>query len=209
MTGGFLASKGERFGSELPTQRGASDRSLAELQAALQDFDRGAYPPVLNQALDTAERNLRELSATRGSVSSQGISGAEAIGYYTRTIASLLSVGRQGMLLSDDRSITRLATAYSNFSHAKERAGIERALLNIVFGANRFNTDLLARFLANAAGQNVYLHEFEVAASDEQKQFYGRTVTGPEVAEADRMKQIAMEGIDGRDLGVAPIAGSR
>ena len=202
MTGGFLGSKGERFASELPTQRSAADEKLAVLTAALQEFERDAYPPVLHRALDAAERNLRDLGATRNAVSSLGITGAEAIGYYTRTIGSLLAVGRQGMLLSDDRDITRLATAYSNFSHAKEKAGIERALLNIVFGANRFSTDLLSRFLANAAGQNVYLHEFEVAAADEQKQYYRQKVTGREVTEAERMKQVAMEGLDGRPLGV-------
>jgi methyl-accepting chemotaxis protein len=202
MTGGFLGSKGERFASELPAQRNASDQRLAELQAALQAFDRGAYPPVLNRALDAAERNLRDLDATRVPSAAWGSVARKPLGYYTRTIGSLLAVGRQGMLLSDDREVTRLATAYSNFSHAKERAGIERALLNIVFGANRFSTDLLARFLANAAGQNVYLHEFEVAAGDEQKQFYRQKVTGREVAEAERMKQLAMEGLDGRPLGV-------
>ncbi|MFZ5620024.1 MAG: methyl-accepting chemotaxis protein [Pseudomonadota bacterium] len=202
MTGGFLGSKGQRFAAELPAQRAETDRRLAALKTALQGFDRSAYPAVLGHALDETQRNLGELGSIRGAVGSQSISGADATGYYSRTIGSLLAVGRQGMLLSDDREVTRLAAAYSNLSHAKEHVGIERALLNVVFATDRFGTEMVARFLANAAAEDVYFREFAVAASDAQMTFFRQKLTGRAVEEADRMKKVAMQGIDGRSLGV-------
>ncbi|OOG24241.1 hypothetical protein B1C78_09145 [Thioalkalivibrio denitrificans] len=202
MTGGFLASRGERFASELPAQRTQSDRMLGELNTTLQAFDRSGQSADLIQALNAAERDLRELDSTRGAISNHSIAGADALGYYTRTIASLLSVGRQAMLLSDDREVTRLATAYSNLSHAKERAGIERAVLNVVFGAGSFTPEMVERFLSNAAAQATYFHEFEVAAGEQQMQFFRQTVSGREVEASERMVRTAVEGIDGRPLNV-------
>ncbi len=202
MTGGFIGSKGQRFATELPAQRAESDRRLVAIKEALGDFDRAAYPEVLGQALDETQRQLRELGSIRSAVSSESISGTDATGYYTRTIDSLLAIGRQGMLLSDDREVTRLAAAYSNLSHAKERVGIERALLNVVFAADRFTADMVTRFLSNAAGQDVYFKEFEVAANAGQMAFFRQKVAGHAVEEVDRMKKVALEGFDGRSLGM-------
>ncbi len=202
MTGGFLGSKGQRYATELPAQRAESDRRLTALKEALQGFDRTAYPAVLGQALDEAQRHLGDLGSIRGAVGSQSISGTDATGYYTRTIGSLLATGRQGMLLSDDHEVTRLAASYSNLSHAKEYVGIERALLNVVFATDRFSTDMVARFLSNAAAADMYFKEFETAANDGQLAFFRQKVAGHAVEEADRMKKAALEGIDGRSLGV-------
>ena len=46
------------------------------------------------------------------------------------------------------------------------------------------------------------MHEFEATAEPRQFELYKKTVTGREVEESARMKQIAFDGNDGRKLGV-------
>ena len=43
MTAGFLGSSGKQFQVELPAQRSATDRKVAELRGFLQGFDAAAY----------------------------------------------------------------------------------------------------------------------------------------------------------------------
>ena len=202
MTGGFLGSKGQKFANELPVQRKETDKRITALTDVLKGFDKAAYGAALSGALDEAARSLDGLTAKREAVSAQGIAGAEAIAYYTRTIGLMLAIPRMATLMSDDSQVTQRATTYANLLFAKERVGIERALLTNAFAADKLNTELLSRFLTNASAQDVYLHEFEATATPEQMQFYKQKVAGREVDEAARMKRIAMEGIDGRKLGV-------
>ncbi|HUX89146.1 MAG TPA: methyl-accepting chemotaxis protein [Gallionellaceae bacterium] len=202
MTGGFLGSKGEKFKNELPEQRKESDQRLATLQEELRDLDRSAYPAEVIQALDKALNAIKDLPGIRESVSRLDISGTRAIGYYTDTIELLLGVGRQAKMLASNESLARLLVSYSNFSFAKERVGVGRALLSNVFTADKFNAESLASFLKNASAQDVYMHEFEVTAYPTQLDMYRQTVVGHDVDEAARMKQIALAGIDGRALGV-------
>ncbi len=202
MTGGFLGSKGRIFAAELPAQRQEVDKRLAELKEALKGFDKSQYDSALAKALETSMGQLDGLPAKRDAVSGFNIAGAEAIGYYTRTIGAMLLVARQAMLLSNDSRLTQLAASYSNLSHAKERTGVERAVLTNVFAAGKFNLELLARFLTNASAQDVYLHEFQATASAPQREFYKQKLVGQAVEETARMKKIALDGADGRKLGV-------
>jgi methyl-accepting chemotaxis protein len=202
MTGAFLGSKGEKFKNELPEQRKETDKRLLALQEMLRVLDRSAYPAEVMQALDKALNAVKGLPGMRDEVSQLDIGVSKAIGYYTDTIELLLGVGRQAKMLASNERLARLFVSYSNFSFAKERVGVGRALLSNVFAADKFNTESLARFLKNASAQDVYMHEFEVTAYSNQVDLYKRTVVGHEVDEAARMKQIALAGIDGRALGV-------
>ena len=202
MTGGFLGSKGQKFAAELPAQRKEADKRLAELKETLKGFDKSHHDSALVRTLDEAMRYLDDLNAKRDAVSGFSIAGAEALGYYTRTVGAMLLIARQTMLHTDDSRLTRLAASYSNLSHVKERAGIERAVLTNVFAAGKFNPDLLARFLTNDAAQDVYLLEFQATASAPQQEFYKQKLAGHATEETARMKKIALEGVDGRKLGV-------
>ena len=202
MTGGFLGSKGEKFRNELPGQRKDADQRLAALQEALRGLDRSGYPAEVIQALDKAMNAVKELPGVRGGVDRLDIAGPKAIGYYTDTIELLLGVGRQAKTLASDEKLARLSVTYSNFSFAKERVGVERAVLTNVFAADKFSPELLARFLRNASALDIYMHEFEATAEPRQFELYKKTVTGREVEESARMKQIAFDGNDGRKLGV-------
>jgi len=205
MSASFLGSKGVKFAAELPEQRAKTDKTAETLQTTLKSFDPGSYSDGLKTLLDTAVSNLAELAAKRGIISALGMDGMQSSAYYSKTIASLLDVPAQVSTLSSHSEISRLASSYSSLLKAKERAGMERALLTTVFAVDQFTPDTLNRFLKNFSAQDVYTEMFLAYAQDSQQAFYKAKVSGPAVDEVARMKKIAMDkGIE-PGLGIDPI----
>jgi len=205
MSASFLGSKGVKFAAELPEQRAKTDKTAETLQTTLKNFDSGSYSDGLKMLLDTAVSNLAELTAKRGIISALGMDGMQSSAYYSKTIASLLDVPAQVSTLSSHSEISRLASSYSSLLKAKERAGMERALLTTVFAVDQFTPDTLNRFLKNFSAQDVYTEMFLAYAQDSQKAFYKAKVSGSAVDEVARMKKIAMDkGIE-PGLGIDPI----
>ena len=202
MSAGFLGSKGANFAAELPRQRGEVDKRRAELDQDLAGFDAASYGGALPQKLAEGARQLGELAATRLAVSAMAIAGPEAIGYYTRTIASLLATVGETASLSSDAGVTRLAAAYAALLQGKEGAGIERATLANVLGADRFAPDMLPRFLAVSAAQDTWIKVFLGHASAEQAEFYKARMVGPAIDEVAGIKKAAIERMNEASLGL-------
>ncbi|HLP97878.1 MAG TPA: nitrate- and nitrite sensing domain-containing protein, partial [Sideroxyarcus sp.] len=201
MTAGFLGSQGVKFANELPVQRKETDNKFVELKQALAGSDTrqlGALAKLLDEVLV----NVDGLSAKRSAVSALTIPAPEAVAYYTKTIAIALDIPNQASTLSSDSHISRLASAYAGLLLAKERAGQERALLTGVLTAGKFTPESFSKFLANAAGQDVYLRVFNTYALDEQKEFFKNKVGGAAVDEVAAIKKTAVEMANEKSLGI-------
>lgn len=205
MSASFISSNGVKFAAELPAQRVKTDKSVETLQATLKSFNAGGYSDGLRILLETAMGNLGELGAKRTVISALGIDAIQSSAYYTKTIGSLLDIPAQVSTLSSHSEISRLASSYSSLLKAKERAGMERALLATVFVADHFTPDTHSRFLKNFSAQDVYTDLFLAYALDSQKEFYKIKVSGPAVDEVARIKKLAMDkGIES-GLGIDPV----
>ncbi|HMX15919.1 MAG TPA: nitrate- and nitrite sensing domain-containing protein, partial [Rhodocyclaceae bacterium] len=202
MSAGFLGSKGANFRDELTAQRKNSDKQSGQLQTALAGFDASHFAGSLDASLAEAKRMLGDLPAKRDAVSALGIPGPEAIGYYTKTIAALLAVPANTATLARVPEVSKLASSYGAYLQAKERAGIERALLSNVLGTDRFAPDMLVRFLSNAAVQDTWFGVFESYATDSQRTFHKSKVVGPAVDEVVRVKKAAIEKMGESSLGM-------
>lgn len=205
MSASFIGSNGVRFASELPTQRAKTDKAVETFQTTLNGFDPGSYSSELKTLMDAAVSNLGELTAKRGIISALGMDGTQSSAYYTKTIGSLLDIPAQVSTLSSHSEISRLASSYSSLLKAKERAGMERALLTTVFAADKFTPDTQSRFLKNFSAQDVYTDMFFAYALDSQKEFYKARVSGPAVDEVARIKKIAMDKGTEPGLGIDPV----
>jgi methyl-accepting chemotaxis protein len=204
MSASFIGSNGVKFAAELPAQRVKTDKAVEMLQTTLKSFDPGSYSEGLKALLDAAASNLGELAAKRSVISALGIEGAQSSAYYSKTISSLLDVPAQVSTLSSHSEIARLASSYSSLLKAKERAGMERALLTTVFAADQFTPDTQSRFLKNFSAQDVYTDLFFAYALDSQKEFYKAKVSGPAVDEVARIKKLAMDKGTEPGLGIDP-----
>jgi methyl-accepting chemotaxis protein len=202
MSAGFIGSEGRNFAEELKVQHGASDRRQQELQAVLTGFDASHFGASFATQLAASTQLLNELSAKRQVIAALSIPGPEAIAYYTRSIAALLGVSGQLATLSQDKDIARQASAYSALLQAKERAGIERAMLSNVFGADRFTPETLVRFISNGAAQDTWYGIFNHYASAQQQQFAMAQLQGAAVDAVAETKNAALARMSEESLGL-------
>lgn len=205
MSAAFLGSNGVKFAIELPAQRAKTDKAAEIFQTTLKNFDPGSYSDALKTLLATAVGNLDEMPAKRNIITAVGMDAIQSSAYYSKTIGFLLDVPAQVSMLSSHSEISRLASAYSSLLKAKERVGMERALLSTVFVADRFTPETQSRFLKNASAQDIYIDLFLTYALDSQKDFYKTKVSGPAVDEVARIKKLAMDKGNEPGLGIDPV----
>lgn len=193
MSAGFIGSKGANFAGELPVQRTEVDSRMAALDRHLMTFDALTFGDKLAGQISEARQRLQELPSVRQAVSALTLGGADAIGYYSKTIASLLAVVAQTSSVSSVPDVSRLASAYDALLRGKEFAGIERATLSNVFGSNRFSTEMLVRFISVSSAQEASLATFKLYASPSQTAYFADKLSGPAVDEVARIKQLALQ----------------
>ena len=173
LSAGFLSSKGAKFSSELKSQRNSTDSALKELKKIaskdlLKGFDlRGGFDAL--DLLDSTRLNAD--SSLRGD--SPLIT--QTIGYYTKTISTLLEAIAKSTSLLKDSHILRLMFSYTNFLYAKESAGLERATGNAMLSSNSPASDAqYGTFVSLITKQEVYEKAFLDFGDSKDKAIYDR-----------------------------------
>ena len=190
MSAGFLSSKGAAFKDALPRQHQEADRMLAQWQQLIARTDVGNYPK-LAEVLASIRSDLGQLATTRSGVMALGIPPAEAIGFYTGLIDRLLLVAAVTSEYTHDGEVSRSLQAYYNLLQAKERAGIERAVLSAAFAADGFANGLYNRFMRIDTEQAAYFQSFQrFATVDGVRQLQDFMASG-ENREVERLRKLA------------------
>jgi methyl-accepting chemotaxis protein len=94
---------------------------------------------------------------------------------------------------SDSPAVTANLLAYFNFLAAKERAGQERATGSAGFASGQFTPAQYRTLLTILAEQVSYLSGFQSYATEAQRTAAQQTLSGPIIAEAERLRRIAVE----------------
>lgn len=193
MTAGFLASRGQLYRNELPTQRTTADERMATFEVLLNEIDAGDFGASFARRLVAAQEELKRVRVTRESASAQAIAAREAEATYTQVIASLIGMIGEMVRITDNAEVTQLIATYHNLLEGKERAGRERAALNAALGNGAF-TDLSAfvRFVEVQAEQSVYLSTFLAGATPEAREIYERVLGDAAVQNVDRIRRTAL-----------------
>ena len=190
-TAGFIGSKGKKFANIVKKQRLNTNIKLKIAKKTLMRL--GTY--TLNRGaknyLNKGLAQLSKLNNIRTSVDNFSIDGKKAIGYFTNMHAIFLNV--IGEITKDAKTAdeARDLLAWYNFIMAKERAGIERAVMSNTFAANKFLPGMKEKFTKLVTEQKSYLASFEKAASNSMINKYKSTVVGKSIDEVNRMRRIA------------------
>jgi methyl-accepting chemotaxis protein len=167
MSTGFINSKGNAFVDALPVQRRLTDN---QLQSFTQTVDSIDLPKNMNFLVSQSKQALQLLHQTRQRVDALTLSVADAVSYYSDVNAGLLAVVDDIAQGGDNRELALKISAFGSFLQLKERAGIERAVMNGTFGHAGFKDGIFIRFVSLVAEQNTYLERFNALASFELTQ---------------------------------------
>ena len=202
-TAGYLGSKGSRFAKELVQQWRLSDQKRRELVETL-ERSKDDIDPVILQRLQNIIADMERLEEIRRQVKRLGIAPDEAISFYTGLNARFIDTIGEISKRSQNATITRELIAYTDFMLAKERAGIERAVLSAVFANDAFLPGFFVKFVSLISEQRAFLKSFEEAAPQKFVDFYKKTLSHRVVDEVRRMERIAIERAGQGNFGIEP-----
>ncbi|MBK7542062.1 MAG: nitrate- and nitrite sensing domain-containing protein [Candidatus Competibacteraceae bacterium] len=202
MSAGLLGSKGAQFGSELREQRASTDQRIVELKQSLQTVAIEKFGGEFNTALKAVLEPLDQLENLRKAIGALAIEPKKAIDYYSNLNADFLNLIAHIVKGTSNSEIAIAATAYLAFLQSKEKAGIERAVLNNTFARHGFAAGMFNQFSGIVAVQDAYLGLFRSLADADQKAFYQTIMVGPFIDEAARLRQIAFDKATGEIEGV-------
>ena len=112
--------------------------------------------------------------------------------YYTGTITGMLNIVSRMALLSPDAAVTNAIVGYTSFLHAKERAGIERAMGAIGFARGKFTPKIHQRFVSLIGEQNAFFNIFRKYATPAQLAFYNEKMGTGVVEKVQKMRKTAI-----------------
>ncbi|MBE7519593.1 MAG: nitrate- and nitrite sensing domain-containing protein [Thermoflexaceae bacterium] len=201
VTGVYVGSGGKQYGPELKAQRAITDKTIADLDAALGKVRPEAFGVEFVSNLQAAQKFVDELAAHRSKVDTLAARGTEGIDYYSNQNGAWLNVIAHIGKVSPDAELAKMLSAYVNFMQAKERMGRERALMSNAFARGHFNEGEFARFAGFVSAQDAYTEAFRASATPELVAFFEQTVKGKPVEAIATMRKVAYEHAASDDLG--------
>ena len=193
LTAGFLSSEksDEKFKTRLNDQRKLTDKALLNQQAAIITLSSSALIPSIISVNNAINDNVNKLIDIRKKVDQRSIQTDQAIPYYTGFNSHLLSVSAKSALLSGNGILVIQLRTYFNFLQAKERAGIERAVMSSVFNLQSFQGSSFQKANQLIAEQNAYIDNFKTLASADQLSFFSSLIKKEAFAVVEAMRSTA------------------
>lgn len=183
---GYVASKGDKFSDILKKQHTLTSEKKEILHTYLQeedsDFIKIAKKMIDYSKLDNMREKVLNFSATT----------TELLAYYTnlnKQIIDTIALLSTKAISIDTRNDLN---ALSIFITAKERAGIERAVLSNTFAKDEFSKPIYAKFIEVVTQQKVLLNLFTTVASAEFNNLYLKTIQDQSFEEVNKMREIAL-----------------
>ena len=182
---GFVGSKGAKFADILPQQYKETDVKIKELVAHCKEFP--------SYYVDSFQRhiNLDTITPIRQNVQALSIPTKEAVQFYTALNKSIIDMITSFSKVPHDNDIRTGFNSFVIFISAKERAGIERAVLSGVFAKDAFTRESYTKFASLAAEQKTLLNLFTHIATDKTLALYKQAQSDPSFKEVEKMRQIA------------------
>jgi methyl-accepting chemotaxis protein len=199
---GFLGSEGRKFGDILREQRLRTDRRIGEFENFLNQYGLKSFPTDIREKLQQALLYLEELPRVRREVDRLSIPVKEEVAFYTNLNKVLLDAVALTAKHAAPSQLVKALKGYSAFLKAKERVGIERAILSNAFAADRFAPGMFAKWLQLVAQEKAYLDSFQTIVNDKVLQYYKEKMSSPVVAEVNRMRKVALEKAEEGNFGI-------
>ncbi len=202
MTAGFLASKGEKFKPELAKQREATSTRIKNLNEFVSA--NSARLELLKSSLGQAGGKLEKLSDIRSSADSFKLEGKESFAFYTQAIGGYLEIIASIATTSNQAGVVADAVTYFSFLNMKEQAGRERATLNAVLSAGRFEDETYRRFVSVIAAQNEHFAMFSKFAHQNDLAYALEKLNTPAAVKVDEMRATVLAKSATGDFGIPP-----
>ena len=201
MSAGYVGSHGQKFKDLLPNQRENTNQKREEFAQFIETFDFTPYER-LKKHTDQISHYLSMLNTKRSEISALSLSLKDTVSYYSTMNDTLLKAISEIAKQSPSNKITKMLVGYTSFLKAKERAGIERAVLSGVFAKDSFPQGYYQKFIELVSLQSAYIDTFKRISDKKTIAFYEKKMQDPSVAEVNRLRAIANQKASTGNFGV-------
>ncbi|WP_299771811.1 nitrate- and nitrite sensing domain-containing protein [uncultured Pseudoteredinibacter sp.] len=165
MTAIFLSSQGNRFADKIKEQRKNTDKLLNVYRKSYSELSYTLSSPEQKKLGQSINQQLSDLPDIRNKIDSFNIPLPEALAKFTEKNKNLLDLNTQLSLELNEPDLSRSATAYVYFLQAKERAGIERAVIASLLSSSGEQIELRKRATTLGIEQEKFMELFRNLAS--------------------------------------------
>jgi methyl-accepting chemotaxis protein len=183
---GFIGSNGKKFADILPKQQSSTDIRIKKLKTFC-DTHKNSYTQYIERNID-----FSSIKSIRESVNNLNISVKKAVAFYTSLNKTIIDTISNFSTKPEDSEIRTNFNSFVVFISAKERAGIERAILSGVFAKNNFSKDAYAKFVSLVSQQKILLNLFIQTADKSTKDLFEKTRAHESFKKVEDMREIAM-----------------
>ncbi|MCA9758731.1 MAG: methyl-accepting chemotaxis protein [Candidatus Eisenbacteria bacterium] len=196
LSAGMLGSGGTRFRDELSKQRDLTDGRLEAARDGVRLISSKESSSAESRVSDLALQALASLdliSEVRSGIDDLSVPTPQAIGFYTNANSALLDVVAKMATLTTEQTISMQVLSYELLLKAKERAGIERAVLTNTFAGDRFGPGMYRKWVQLVSEQSVLLAELRAFGSSETQAALDDLFGEDCARQVDEMRRIAEE----------------
>jgi methyl-accepting chemotaxis protein len=190
----FLKNQGQKFSKKISKYRTQTDESITALKHYLQKLDSQQFESELSTNTKLAQmlKMLKHVKYLRADVTSLKIQQPKAVERYTEINDTLFKFLIQSSQYANYKDVLPLKLAYINLLNAKEKAGLERALLSAVFSQKSLEPGQFRQFVQLVTAQKAYLnHDVMLYLTDEQRKFLNTQLSsGQFIKETTRMRKM-------------------
>ncbi len=167
LTSGYMASKGKSFTKELKQQRKKSTKKIDLLKELIKNNDDSIYTFELEKQIKKLLYSLNKINKIRFNIDKFELSNKDAVSYYSSNINLLLELIEKAITISVNSELTLLTTSYILIMNIKEKAGLERALVNKIFSQGTVSKNEFNSFMKLVSSQQTYEKHFKSTAPHE------------------------------------------
>lgn len=189
-----LASNDQQQQSGLDAQVAKVDREVADLRTAAESLKTDDQATA-----DRYARGIQRLGALRplrAAFNTTAYPDVTVLSAYSGILDSLIELGREVTTAVTDRDVLRLGTSTQAISEAKEFISRSDATMQIASFKSGFPGDLLDQTRAASSSGDAAIASFLANATDDQRQLYSDTFSGPEVDDRRRIQTTAFSLVD-------------
>ncbi len=182
---GFIGSKGKKFTSILSKQYKQTDKKIEELKEFFKNSD-SKYVEIVKKRID-----LKSIASIRKRVKALNISVKDEVAFYTKLNKSIIDTIANFSIIPKIASLKTDFNSFVIFISAKERAGIERAVLSNVFAQDKFTRSSAAKFASLVAEQKTLINLFKNVSEKRVRQMYENITKDISFREVEKYRNIA------------------
>ncbi|MDX9945713.1 MAG: nitrate- and nitrite sensing domain-containing protein, partial [Azonexus sp.] len=189
LSAGYLSSKGQKFRSELSSQRQLTDKVFSAYNQQIAQIDRQGLSATAQEKLSAGADAMALINDKRKDIDSLDLDPPLSFAYYSSTIDQLLDMVTESGKISTQDLTSKALSALDLFLRSKENAGRERAVVNGIFSANQPVTSAQFRSLSSVvAAQAAYSKLFLAVADSQRKQDFEQLLSGQTNLEVERLR---------------------